>query len=89
MDAGIIRPGEYVRRVVIDAQVNHAVVVHIERYGDDRFLRVARDLDGLVIEQSGVRCGSIDEREADRTIRCHLMDGHEGEHADADTGSTW
>lgn len=43
-EAGIIRAGEYVRRVVIDIPVDMAVVVHVERYGDERLLRIARDL---------------------------------------------
>ena len=49
-DAGIIRDGDYVRRVVIDIQVEHAVVVHVERYGDERLLDVVRLLDGIEIK---------------------------------------
>jgi hypothetical protein len=89
VEAGILRPGDRVRRVVIDAMVGHVVVVHVEQFGDDRFLQVARTLDGVVVEQSGIRCASVDDREKDRIVRCHLMDGHDGEHTDSDTGSTW
>ena len=39
-EAGIIHDNDYVRRVVIDVCVGRAVVVHVERYGDDRLLRV-------------------------------------------------
>jgi hypothetical protein len=46
-EAGIIRDGDYVRRVVIDVCVGSAVVVHVERYGDDRLLRVIRGMTGV------------------------------------------
>ena len=48
-EAGIIRENDYVRRVIIDINVTHAVVIHIERYGDERLLDVVRTLDGAVI----------------------------------------
>ena len=36
--AGIIRPDDHVRRVIIDISVDSAVIVYIERYGDSRLL---------------------------------------------------
>lgn len=48
-DAGIIRAGDYVRRVVIDASVDNAVIVYAERIGDDRLLNVALGLTGIEI----------------------------------------
>jgi hypothetical protein len=47
--AGIVRDGDYVRRVVIDIHVERPVVVHVERYGDERLLDVVRMLDGVEI----------------------------------------
>ena len=49
LDAGIIQHGDYVRRVVIDASVNDALVVHVERWGDERLLGVARTLAGVEV----------------------------------------
>jgi hypothetical protein len=52
-EAGIIREkGEYIRRVVIDAEVGNAVRIYVERFGDDRLIRVAQTLAG--VEISGV-----------------------------------
>ena len=48
-EAGIIRKGDYVRRVVIDIHVERAVVVYVERIGDERLLDVVRQLDGVEI----------------------------------------
>jgi hypothetical protein len=48
-DAGIIRENGYVRRVIIDINVTNAVVIHVERYGDERLLDVIRTLDGAEI----------------------------------------
>jgi hypothetical protein len=50
-EAGIIRDGDYVRRVVIDINVDCAVVVHVERYGDERLLNLVRTLDGIEIRR--------------------------------------
>ncbi len=47
--AGIIRENDYVRRVIIDINAADAVVVYIERYGDERLLDVIRTLDGAEI----------------------------------------
>ncbi len=49
-EAGIIRDGDYVRRVIIDINTDCAVVVHIERYGDERLLDLVRTLDGTEVE---------------------------------------
>jgi hypothetical protein len=48
-EAGIIRENDYVRRVIIDIDVSAAVVIHVERYGDERLLDVIRTLDGAEI----------------------------------------
>lgn len=67
-DAGIIKHGEWVRRVVIDAQVNHAVTVYVERYGDERLLAVATALDGVEISgvpaEDGTQPGELEVNEA-------------------------
>jgi hypothetical protein len=39
-DSGIVRDGDYVRRVIIDIDVRSAVVVYIERYADTRALEL-------------------------------------------------
>lgn len=38
--AGLVREGDYVRRVIIDINADAAVVVHIERYADTRTLEI-------------------------------------------------
>ena len=48
-EAGIIRENDYVRRVIIDINVTDAVVIHVERYGDERLLDVIRGMGGAVI----------------------------------------
>lgn len=50
-EAGILGEHEYVRRVVIDASVDGAVVMYVERYGDERLLTVATTLDGVEIRR--------------------------------------
>lgn len=49
-EAGIIQAGEKVRRVVIDADVTAPVVIHVERYGDERLLNVVRKLEGVEVQ---------------------------------------
>lgn len=51
IEAGIIRENDYVRRVVIDIDISTSsgVVIHVERYGDERLLEVIRGLDGVEI----------------------------------------
>lgn len=50
-DAGIIRSEDYVRRVVIDAEVNSALRVYVERWGDERYLKLATTLEGVQITE--------------------------------------
>jgi hypothetical protein len=52
IEAGIIRRDDFVRRVVVDASVDNSLIVYVERYGDDRLLKVATTLDG--VEVTGV-----------------------------------
>lgn len=47
--ADVFRDGESVRRVVIDAQAGHALIIHVERYGDERMLSVVPTLEGVEI----------------------------------------
>lgn len=48
-DAGVIQRGEHVRRVVIDAQVGHGLILHVQRFGDKRILSVVPTLEGVEI----------------------------------------
>ncbi len=47
--AGIIRHGDYARRVIIDARLGAAVIVYAERIGDERLLDIVRTMDGAEI----------------------------------------
>ena len=49
-EAGIIRDGDYVYRVVIDITIDKAVIMYVERYGDTRLLDLTHALDGAEIE---------------------------------------
>jgi hypothetical protein len=49
--AGIVRDGDYVRRVIIDINAECAVVVYVERYGDERLLDLVRTMDGIEIRE--------------------------------------
>jgi hypothetical protein len=51
VDAGVITVEERVRRVIIDAQVDHATMVYVERFGDERLLRIAPALTGMEIHR--------------------------------------
>lgn len=52
VDAGVIRPDEAIRRIVIDADVDKvAVVMHVERWGDRRMLQVVPTLEGVEIHE--------------------------------------
>lgn len=53
--AGIIKVGDYVRRVVIDASVDGTLAMYVERWGDERLLEVATSLDGVEIRETGSR----------------------------------
>ena len=48
-EAGIIHDDDYVRRVVIDVCVGRAVVVHVERYGDERLIRLVSGMAGVEV----------------------------------------
>ncbi len=48
-DAGIIRQGDFVSRVVIDAHIDRVVCFYVERFGDSRLLNVVTTLDGVEI----------------------------------------
>jgi hypothetical protein len=48
-DAGIAPEGT--RRVVIDLQAGQPAKVHIERFGDERLLKVVQALDGIEIDR--------------------------------------
>lgn len=52
VEAGVVRSGEYIRRIVIDAQAGHVVVVHVERIGDTRLLDVVPTLDGIQVNEA-------------------------------------
>lgn len=48
-DAGIIDDPGRVRRIVVDAQAGHALVVYVEYFGDERWLNVAQTLEGVEV----------------------------------------
>jgi len=50
--SGVVTKEERVRRVVIDADYSGAVVMHVERYGDERLLEVVPALIGVEIRQT-------------------------------------
>ena len=47
--ADVVREGERIRRVVIDAEAGHVLVMYVERFGDDRLLKVVPTLEGIEI----------------------------------------
>jgi hypothetical protein len=50
VEAGIFQPGEPVKRFVIDADASNAVKLYVERWGDERLLKVALTLEGIEIQ---------------------------------------
>lgn len=44
-----------IRRIVIDIQAGDVPMIHIERFGDDKLLRVVRALDGIQITTSDTK----------------------------------
>jgi hypothetical protein len=54
-EAGIIKKGDYVRRVIIDANMTDALTMYVERYGDERMLAVALGLSGFEIQEAKTR----------------------------------
>jgi hypothetical protein len=59
VDAGVFREDERIRRIVIDADPSRqaAVVMYVERWGDERLLDVALTLEGVEIR--GVPAPSV------------------------------
>ena len=51
LDAGVVAVEDRVRRVVIDVAVDEAIVIYVERYGDDRLLDIATSLKGVEIRE--------------------------------------
>lgn len=49
IEAGVVKHGDKLRRVVIDAVIGQPVKLYVERFGDDRMLRVATTLEGVEI----------------------------------------
>lgn len=52
-DAGVIQDREMIRRLVIDVQAGHHVVLYVERFADERLLTVALSLDGIEVTTAG------------------------------------
>jgi len=48
--AGVVRDGEAIRRLVIDAQAGCAVMIYVERFGDARLLEIIPTLDGIEVQ---------------------------------------
>jgi hypothetical protein len=46
---GVISSDDKIRRVVIDAEVGHPVRLYVDRFGDDRLLKVNWTLGGFEI----------------------------------------
>jgi hypothetical protein len=49
VEAGVIRDGELYRRIVIDAKEGCPVMIHAERIGDERLLKIVRTTDGIAV----------------------------------------
>lgn len=54
IESGIVRKEDRVTRVVIDVKVNDIPVIHIQRYGDTRLLKVIPSLVGVEIRRDEV-----------------------------------
>jgi hypothetical protein len=52
VEADVVRDGESIRRIVIDAEARNAVKIYVERWGDERLLQVAPTLDGIEISST-------------------------------------
>jgi hypothetical protein len=52
LESGVVTKDERVRRVVIDASADNAVVMYVERYGDSRLIEVVLALTGVEIRQT-------------------------------------
>lgn len=51
--SGILSEEDSATRVVIDLQVGHIPVVHVEKFGDERMLELVRALEGVQIRRGG------------------------------------
>lgn len=51
VDAGVLPEGEKIVRVVIDAQPNHVLVMHVQYLADSRILSVVPGLGGVEIRR--------------------------------------
>jgi hypothetical protein len=51
LGSGVITKDEFVRRIIIDASYDNAVVMYVERYGDSRLLEVVPALTGVEIRR--------------------------------------
>lgn len=86
-DAGVIRPDDYARHVVIDAHLDRSLRVLTDRIGDERALRAVPTLAGIevtpVVDEDAVQAlvnTGIDETEA----RDGLGDLGKGKRTDLD-----
>jgi hypothetical protein len=55
VDAGVIREEDKIRRVIIDLDVGEIAKMYVERFGDERLLGIAVNLNGgyIVRYESG------------------------------------
>jgi hypothetical protein len=67
--ADVIRDGEHISRVVIDAKEGEPVRMYVERFGDERLLHVAQTLEGVQI--SGAP--SSEQAESKRAVRYWVL----------------
>lgn len=59
-EAGIVGADENPHRVIIDLRTGHVPVIHIEKVGDERMLRLVRTLDEVRIERTPVNSERAD-----------------------------
>lgn len=53
IEAGVVRVEDRVRRVVIDATVGDATIMYVERFGDEKLLKVVPALVGVEVRVVG------------------------------------
>lgn len=51
--AGVLREGERITRVVIDAHHDALAVIHVQLFADERLLEVLSTLEGVEIREAG------------------------------------
>ena len=56
------------RRVVVDIQLGHLPIVHIERHGDEQLLTVALALDGVEIKREEAPTVNVRKLSHHRTV---------------------